>query len=449
LDPTLVDQVLAASHLPLSSYGLELEKCINMIVVKSCTHVALQLPEGLVRYATALADVFLALCPAAATAYHQQQHQQQQQQLLDADTAGNALETKQKVTNILQHVVILADVTYGACCVDDVTAAALDCPLLIHYGHSCLVPLTHTVVPVLYVFVEVQFDAAHAAACLVATTLQQEQQQQQTTTTTATTTTDAAAAASQTTTTTGTTHIPLETTPHRVDTTRVKQDSCPVDHNDGTTDTEPSTTTTVESTESTTTAVSSEMALSLSCSPRSPPRPPPPPSLPHVYLLGTIQFRHALTTIRAQLMLQEPYASSLGAAVSIPQCHPLSPGEVLGCTSPTLVDHHQTNDSTAATATAAIVCFVADGRFHLESTMLAHSNDASIQAFYRYDPYARVLTREWYGTYKCIDTSSVFLEITRVARATAVGTRLVVALWWRLAHFCSVYTLILSRSHIV
>jgi 2-(3-amino-3-carboxypropyl)histidine synthase len=424
LDPTLVDQVLAASHLPLSSYGLELEKCINMIVVKSCTHVALQLPEGLVRYATALADVFLALCPAAATAYHQQQ----KQQLLDADTAGNALETKKEMTNILQHVVILADVTYGACCVDDVTAAALDCPLLIHYGHSCLVPLTHTVVPVLYVFVEVQFDAAHAADCLVATALQQQQEQQQqqtTTTTTATTTTTdaaAAAAASQTTTTTtttGTTHSPLETTTHSVDTTRLKQDSCPVDHNNGTNDTEPSATT-AESTESTMTAVSSEMAWSsLSGSPRPVPPPLPPllPPLPHVYLLGTIQFRHALGTIRAQLLVQEPYASSLlgaAAAVSIPQCHPLSPGEVLGCTSPTLVDHHQTNDSTAATA-AAIVCFVADGRFHLESTMLAHSNDASIQAFYRYDPYARVLTREWYGTYKC------FLETTRVAQQPFSG----------------------------
>ena len=34
--------------------------------------------------------------------------------------------------------VILADVTYGACCVDDYTAKALGCDMLIHYGHSCL-----------------------------------------------------------------------------------------------------------------------------------------------------------------------------------------------------------------------------------------------------------------------------------------------------------------------
>jgi diphthamide biosynthesis enzyme Dph1/Dph2-like protein len=34
--------------------------------------------------------------------------------------------------------VIMGDVTYGACCVDDFTALALGCDMLVHYGHSCL-----------------------------------------------------------------------------------------------------------------------------------------------------------------------------------------------------------------------------------------------------------------------------------------------------------------------
>ena len=33
----------------------------------------------------------------------------------------------------------MGDVTYGACCVDDFSAAALRCDFLLHYGHSCLV----------------------------------------------------------------------------------------------------------------------------------------------------------------------------------------------------------------------------------------------------------------------------------------------------------------------
>ena len=32
----------------------------------------------------------------------------------------------------------MGDVTYGACCIDDFTAVALGCDLLVHYGHSCL-----------------------------------------------------------------------------------------------------------------------------------------------------------------------------------------------------------------------------------------------------------------------------------------------------------------------
>jgi len=32
----------------------------------------------------------------------------------------------------------MGDVTYGACCVDDFTARALGCDLMVHYGHSCL-----------------------------------------------------------------------------------------------------------------------------------------------------------------------------------------------------------------------------------------------------------------------------------------------------------------------
>jgi hypothetical protein len=36
--------------------------------------------------------------------------------------------------------VIMGDITYGACCVDDYTAVALGCDMLVHYGHSCLGP---------------------------------------------------------------------------------------------------------------------------------------------------------------------------------------------------------------------------------------------------------------------------------------------------------------------
>ena len=36
------------------------------------------------------------------------------------------------------ETVIIGDVTYGACCVDDFSARALECDFMVHYGHSCL-----------------------------------------------------------------------------------------------------------------------------------------------------------------------------------------------------------------------------------------------------------------------------------------------------------------------
>ena len=61
----------------------------------------------------------------------------------------------------IRDVVILGDVTYGACCVDDYAATALGCDFLVHYGHSCLVPVSMTTCKTLYVFVDILFDEEH------------------------------------------------------------------------------------------------------------------------------------------------------------------------------------------------------------------------------------------------------------------------------------------------
>lgn len=58
----------------------------------------------------------------------------------------------------LEHCFILGDATYGACCIDDFTARALQCDFLVHYGHSCLVPVDVTTLPCLYIFVTIEMD---------------------------------------------------------------------------------------------------------------------------------------------------------------------------------------------------------------------------------------------------------------------------------------------------
>lgn len=180
--------------------------------------------------------------------------------------------------------VIMGDVTYGACCVDDFTAKALGAELLVHYGHSCLIPMDQTVgIKVLYVFVDIKIDAVHF----------------------------------------------------------------------------------IES-------------VKLNFSPTK-----------KLAFVSTIQFVSTLHAAAKELRND-------GYIVDVPQSKPLSPGEILGCTSPKL-----DNSST--------IIYLGDGRFHLESAMIANP---FIEAF-KYDPYEKKFTRELYdhkqmrvNRKKCIDQAS-------------------------------------------
>jgi 2-(3-amino-3-carboxypropyl)histidine synthase len=73
---------------------------------KTHLKVSLQFPEGLMLYACIIADILTTF-------------------------------SKPKV-----EIVIMGDVTYGACCVDDIASDQMGCDLLVHYGHSCLIPIT-------------------------------------------------------------------------------------------------------------------------------------------------------------------------------------------------------------------------------------------------------------------------------------------------------------------
>ncbi|GAA5847779.1 hypothetical protein JCM3766R1_003199, partial [Sporobolomyces carnicolor] len=108
------------------NYNFELAKSIAQIKKNGAKRVALQMPEGLAMYGCAIVDII--------------------ERFTDAEC------------------VIMGDVTYGACCIDDYTARALGCDMMIHYGHSCLVPVDTTTIKTLYVFVEISVDRPHLAA---------------------------------------------------------------------------------------------------------------------------------------------------------------------------------------------------------------------------------------------------------------------------------------------
>lgn len=106
-DSILTDPALnAAIALLPDNYNFEIHKSIWKVKSESIRSVALQFPEGLLMYACVICDIISRFTGA--------------------------------------KVIILGDVTYGACCIDDFTAQKLGAELLIHYGHSCLVPINTT-----------------------------------------------------------------------------------------------------------------------------------------------------------------------------------------------------------------------------------------------------------------------------------------------------------------
>jgi len=211
------------------NYNLEIPKTIWRIRRDNFKMVALQLPEGLTMFATSISDI------------------------IEKFTTAQTL--------------IMSDVTYGACCVDDFSARALGCDFMVHYGHSCLIPVDQTSnIKMLYVFVDIKLDSLHFIESIKAN-------------------------------------------------------------------------------------LSPESRLSL---------------------VSTIQFVASLQAAAKELKEE-------GFKVDIPQAKPLSPGEILGCTSPTITDGEN-------------IVYLGDGRFHLESAMIANPR---LSAF-RYDPYSKVFSQEYY-----------------------------------------------------
>lgn len=123
------EDIKAAISLLPRNYSFEIPKTIHRIRTSESKRVALQFPEGLLLFATTISDILTQFCPGIET-------------------------------------IIMGDVTYGACCIDDYTARALGCDLLVHYAHSCLVPVDVTSIKTLYIFVDISIDTDHLLATL-------------------------------------------------------------------------------------------------------------------------------------------------------------------------------------------------------------------------------------------------------------------------------------------
>ncbi|GAA5803487.1 hypothetical protein HPULCUR_008969 [Helicostylum pulchrum] len=80
-------------------------------------------------------------------------------QFPDEFLADAAAVARELVARTGQDIFILADTSYGSCCVDEVAAEHVNADLIVHYGRSCLSPTSR--LPVLYVFGQQPVDLEH------------------------------------------------------------------------------------------------------------------------------------------------------------------------------------------------------------------------------------------------------------------------------------------------
>ena len=121
------------------NYNFEVHKTIWKIKQTNCKRVILQLPEGLIRFGPIIVDII--------RSYFEQ----------------NGSDSEKQV-----RFITMGDLTYGACCIDDYLASTMGCDLIVHYAHSCLIPINklNESIKYLYVFLDIKFDLEHLINCL-------------------------------------------------------------------------------------------------------------------------------------------------------------------------------------------------------------------------------------------------------------------------------------------
>ncbi|KAJ3416541.1 Diphthamide biosynthesis protein 2 [Chytridiales sp. JEL 0842] len=138
----------------------EIERTVEVIRKGSFKRVALQFPDELLQDS---ADVALLLTQKANSAVLQSNsldsNSSDSTSSSDSGSSDSSDSSRERVS-----FYILADTTYGSCCVDEVAAMHVQADLVVHYGRTCLSRTSR--IPVLYVFGNHSIDTAHAASTL-------------------------------------------------------------------------------------------------------------------------------------------------------------------------------------------------------------------------------------------------------------------------------------------
>ncbi|CAD6892881.1 unnamed protein product [Tilletia laevis] len=163
LDPLLQAATSAAQSIDIRTL-YDIERTASTILQHGFRSIALQFPDE------ALIDsvpVYWALRDELSAKLKVQKRSDQSEEQRagpSSQGAGRKNTATAMEEDALPELYILADTSYGNCCVDEVAAAHVDADLVVHYGHTCLSPTAN--LPALYVFPQLPVDVTHAAQSL-------------------------------------------------------------------------------------------------------------------------------------------------------------------------------------------------------------------------------------------------------------------------------------------
>ncbi|KAF2152948.1 diphthamide biosynthesis protein [Myriangium duriaei CBS 260.36] len=128
----------------------EIDRTTSEILSGGWTKIALQFPDDMLRDAP---RVFESLRDSLATHDHSHGPSNGNIESIDERLEKTSLQTENLASDHQARnwkLTILADTSYGACCVDEIAAEHVDAEVVVHYGRTCLSPTAR--LPVIYVF---------------------------------------------------------------------------------------------------------------------------------------------------------------------------------------------------------------------------------------------------------------------------------------------------------
>ena len=143
------ETVLHAPELPDEEYRIryEIDRTLSEIKSQGWRRLALQFPDHMLSHSARISQTL-----------------SRESNTTHAKTEQN---TNDQTSTTPIKFTILADTSYGSCCIDEVAAEHVNADAIIHYGRACLSPTTH--LPVLHIFTKQPLDHVAAIQSLTST----------------------------------------------------------------------------------------------------------------------------------------------------------------------------------------------------------------------------------------------------------------------------------------